>query len=334
MSSRVLRVRHGIGKTAFITVIALLLTLIVGAGVALSGKTGTSNFTSTTSVSQSSSSTNSLQSASDLEDGKASCISLNGLPDPTCTPGATNSNVTQSNIYSTICVSGWTSTVRPPVSYTEPLKVARIQDYKYTDTNLGDYEEDHLIPLELGGSPTSVFNLWAQSHQGAYTSYQKDSLENYLNSQVCDGKLKLVDAQQEIATDWVRYWQLYIGSIVSSTFSSTSATSSSIYTTANATAAGQPLMVQITYAHNPIVRGNTQTIYMATSPAIGNAPVSVLVTYASGATQKTFNTQTGPSGQVSVSWTIGSNSDPGTFQVKVTVEGQTFSSSFQVNPST
>lgn len=82
------------------------------------------------------------------------------LPDPFCQPGATYSVVTQSTINSTICVSGWTSTVRPPTSYTNPLKVTQIAQYGYSDTSTADYEEDHLIPLELGGSPTSALNLW------------------------------------------------------------------------------------------------------------------------------------------------------------------------------
>ncbi|MGW4529241.1 hypothetical protein [Amycolatopsis sp. NPDC004378] len=35
------------------------------------------------------------------------------LPDPACTPGALNPDVTQASIGSTICVSGWTATIRP-----------------------------------------------------------------------------------------------------------------------------------------------------------------------------------------------------------------------------
>ena len=67
------------------------------------------------------------------------------LPDPSCQPGATNPDVTQSTIGSTVCVSGWTSTVRPPTSYTNPLKVQQIAEYGYSDTSTADYEEDHLI---------------------------------------------------------------------------------------------------------------------------------------------------------------------------------------------
>src|SRR6266567_5179912 len=75
-------------------------------------------------------------------------------------PAATYSVVTQSTIGSTICVSGWTATVRPPTSYTNALKVTQIAQYGYSDTSTADYEEDHLIPLELGGNPTSALNLW------------------------------------------------------------------------------------------------------------------------------------------------------------------------------
>lgn len=324
-SAHVLRGELGIGRTALVGFIAAIIVIILGAGVALSMTTTTTSLTASSTATSSSasfsSSSISLQSESDLESGKAFCASVNGLPDPTCTPGATNSNVTQDNIYSTICVSGWTATVRPPTSYTNPLKIASIQDYRYNVTLLSDYEEDHLIPLELGGNPTSVYNLWAQPHEASYGSYQKDALENYLKSQVCNGKLQLAQAQREIATDWVQYWQLYKNSSGSS--STTTFATSARNTT-------QSVSVQITYAQNPIARGNTQVVYISTSPVIANTQVNVTVTYASG-DEKNFATLSDSFGKASVSWTIGSNSDPGTFLVLVTVDGGSYSSSFQVN---
>ena len=138
------------------------------------------------------------------------CTSVDGLPDPRCTPGAINPEVNQSDIYSTICVRGWTATVRPNETYTEDLKKLQIGYYGYSDTYLSDYEEDHLIPLEVGGSPTSPLNLWPQSHYGNYTSYDKDSLEDYVNAQVCDGKMTLTQGQQVFTTNWVYYWRLWI----------------------------------------------------------------------------------------------------------------------------
>jgi hypothetical protein len=123
------------------------------------------------------------------------------LPDSSRTPGVTDPAVTQANIGSTICKSGWTATVRPPESYTENLKEEQL-DNGYAvngDTRLGDYEEDHLIPLELGGSPTSTLNLWPEEHPSSYT---KDGVESDLNHAVCDGRVKLAPAQQAIAQNW------------------------------------------------------------------------------------------------------------------------------------
>jgi hypothetical protein len=85
------------------------------------------------------------------------------LPDPSCTPGVLNPDVTQDTIDSTICVSGWTSTIRPSTSYTNKLKAAGIVDYGYSDTSMSDYEEDHFVPLELGGSPTDPGNPVARA---------------------------------------------------------------------------------------------------------------------------------------------------------------------------
>ncbi|WP_327065442.1 hypothetical protein [Kitasatospora sp. NBC_01302] len=126
------------------------------------------------------------------------------LPDPSCTPGAVNPDVTQDTIDSTICVSGWTATVRPPTSYTNRLKAQQIVAYGYADTTMSDYEEDHFIPLELGGSPTSPLNLWPEPHAtvDGGSSYGKDGVETKLKNAVCAGKAGLTAAQNAIATDW------------------------------------------------------------------------------------------------------------------------------------
>src|SRR5579859_6584528 len=99
------------------------------------------------------------------------------LPDSHCTPGAINPDVTQDNIDSTICRSGFTKTIRPPVSYTSSLKREQIKEYGYTNTNTRDYEEDHFISLELGGNPTDPKNLWPEPHS---SPNEKDLIENYL----------------------------------------------------------------------------------------------------------------------------------------------------------
>ncbi|MCA1223785.1 hypothetical protein [Streptomyces sp. 8L] len=124
------------------------------------------------------------------------------LPDPSCTPGVYNSDVTQSTIDSTICVSGWTATVRPPTSYTNPLKAQGITDYGYADTDLADYEEDHQIPLELGGSPRDPGNLWPEPYSGTQTAHSKDGVETKLKNAVCDGRITLSAARTAIKKNW------------------------------------------------------------------------------------------------------------------------------------
>ncbi|GHE11167.1 hypothetical protein [Streptomyces alanosinicus] len=133
----------------------------------------------------------------------ASCSQSNlPLPDPACTPGDFNPDVTQSTIDSTICVPGWTGTVRPPSSYTTALKKKQIVEYGYADTNPSDYEEDHFVPLELGGAPRSEQNLWPEPHNGDKTSADKDVVENKLKKAVCGGEVTLAAAQKAIVDDW------------------------------------------------------------------------------------------------------------------------------------
>lgn len=133
-------------------------------------------------------------------------------PDPVLTPGALNPAVIQSNIASTICVAGFTTRIRPPTSYTNHLKLVQIAQYGYTDTTPGDFEEDHLISLELGGNPRDPANLWPEPHSAplpdgtAAGSTVKDGFENYLHRSVCDGSMTLALAQTEIARDWVAGW--------------------------------------------------------------------------------------------------------------------------------
>lgn len=131
--------------------------------------------------------------------GASTCHMQGVLPDPDCTPGSIDASVTQGNIHQTICVSGYTKTVRPPVSYTNSLKVQQIKEYGFADTNPYDYEEDHLISLELGGSPTDPKNLWPEPGR---SPNPKDRIENLCNQKVCDGEISLDVAQKEIASHW------------------------------------------------------------------------------------------------------------------------------------
>jgi hypothetical protein len=127
-------------------------------------------------------------------------------PDPIRTPGATNPDITPDNIQDNICNPNWsTKSIRPPVNYTNRLKIEQMREYADADTNPKDYEEDHLIPLEIGGNPTDPRNLWPEPYETSIPdggARFKDKVENYLHKQVCGGNLNLDQAQKEIASDW------------------------------------------------------------------------------------------------------------------------------------
>jgi hypothetical protein len=112
---------------------------------------------------------------------------------PTHTPGARYSKVTQGTIKTTICVKGWTATIRPPSSYTSALKRVQLVVWQYADTNQAHYEEDHLISLELGGAARSHKNLWPEPWSQAHKS---DPRENAWHKKVCNGTLTLRQAQK------------------------------------------------------------------------------------------------------------------------------------------
>lgn len=129
------------------------------------------------------------------------------------TPGALNKDVTQDNIASTVCKSGWTATIRPTVTYTNKLKTDQLNTtYKsYTaiwGTDSSKYEEDHLISLQLGGHPSDPKNLWPEPYEGM-GARKKDVVETALKRLVCAGTLKLKDAQKAIL-NWPTAYKKYV----------------------------------------------------------------------------------------------------------------------------
>ncbi|NJC73330.1 hypothetical protein HC031_26940 [Planosporangium thailandense] len=124
------------------------------------------------------------------------------MPDPVCTPGVVSTAVTQDNLSATICRSGYTKTVRPPASDTGAYK-RKVMGAYHDSGPPGDYEFDHLVSLELGGS-NDVGNLWPERNDhppdGAINS--KDPVENALHRAVCAHQVSLAAAQTAIATDW------------------------------------------------------------------------------------------------------------------------------------
>ena len=124
------------------------------------------------------------------------------VPDPKLTPGDTFEVTVQD-----LCVPGYTKKVR---NVPAEMKREVYEEYGITSHGSGDYEVDHLIPLELGGS-NSIKNLWPESHRTSpWNAQVKDRLEGKLHELVCSGQLDLKTAQQAIASNWIEAYKLYV----------------------------------------------------------------------------------------------------------------------------
>lgn len=128
---------------------------------------------------------------------------------PDSAPGALNPDVSQENIETTVCVPNWTSTVRPPVSYTNAVKKQEMADLGMT----GDphsVELDHRVPLACGGNPRDPRNLWPESWTGLRNAHAKDKLESFEHRAVCAHRITLAQCQAVFLGDfWTEYDKLF-----------------------------------------------------------------------------------------------------------------------------
>jgi len=111
--------------------------------------------------------------------------------------GVLNPAVAQATIGRTICVPRWTAKVRPPSSYTATLKRRQIAAMHLPGTP-ADFEEDHAVPLALGGAPRDPANLRPVPIGQARAD---DREETRLHVAVCAGRMSLAAAQRMIL-DW------------------------------------------------------------------------------------------------------------------------------------
>lgn len=123
------------------------------------------------------------------------CQARGPLPDPDCTPGAIFSEATKEKI----CFSGYSKTVRN-VSQKLKKEIFKMYGIEYP-VPFGSYEIDHLVPLALGGSNETA-NLWPKSAEPFPGFYEKNLAGDYLHEEVCDGKIALTVAQEQIAKNW------------------------------------------------------------------------------------------------------------------------------------
>lgn len=129
--------------------------------------------------------------------------SISGVPNP---------RITQANISQNICNRNWsTKSIRPPTSYTNPLKKKLCDAQKCGD--LSKYELDHRIAITDGGDPTNPNNLWLQAYEPHPGAHEKDRLEVLINKKICSGEITLKEGQNMLGGDWLKYYNLYLGGI-------------------------------------------------------------------------------------------------------------------------
>jgi len=107
------------------------------------------------------------------------------VPDPKLTPGNTFELTAQD-----LCVPGYAKKVR---KVPEEVRQEVYRENGIRSHGRSDYEVDHLISLELGGS-NSIKNLWPESYRTSpWNARVKNRLENGLHKLVCDAKNRLED---------------------------------------------------------------------------------------------------------------------------------------------
>ena len=179
------RRKHGQPTAPFIILIALVL-LMAGCTVNVSPSGGNSGANTPTT---------SGQPHWGKQTKTSGCAAHNGLPDSACTPG----DIFPSATKSVICKSGYAGSVR---NVPDSEKNQVYAEYGITHHTTGQYEVDHLVSLELGGS-NDISNLWPEAASPKPGFHEKDKVENYLHDQVCSGAIPLQQAQIEIATNWL-----------------------------------------------------------------------------------------------------------------------------------
>ncbi|MGA2417957.1 MAG: hypothetical protein ABSF55_01865 [Candidatus Staskawiczbacteria bacterium] len=128
------------------------------------------------------------------------CEISNDLPDRACTPGAIFFNATKDQV----CASGYSKSVR---NVPESEKNEVYAEYSIASHSAGQYEVDHFISLELGGS-NSIANLWPEAALPEPGFHQKDEVENYLHDKLCNGQISLQEAQYLVSNKWLEVYKL------------------------------------------------------------------------------------------------------------------------------
>jgi hypothetical protein len=136
------------------------------------------------------------------------------LPDPKLTPGVVL--ITDRNA---ICQPGYARRAR---AVSESVKRDVFKRYGIAVHHVGEYEVDHLVSLELGGSNTSdprssdyLKNLFPEPYSLVIDGRQmgareKDRAEDATHRAVCKGEISLREAQKQISSDWTVLYRRFV----------------------------------------------------------------------------------------------------------------------------
>ena len=243
------------------------------------------------------------------------------LNDLRVTPG-----VTFHVAVATICRSGYATSVR---DVPESEKNHVYAEYGITHHTTNQYEVDHLISLELGGS-NAIGNLWPElnNHPKGYLN-SKDILENRLHVLVCDGKVGLASAQKAIASDWVSAYHQYLGAwpkAKAKATQPTATTTTGVVTTTPASGA-----VTISSLIGSIAPGGHESLTVHSSKPSDSCTLAVTLPSGRPSTESGLGTTTASaSGVASWTWLIGSTTGAGTAQVSVSCGAGTATGIFTI----
>jgi hypothetical protein len=238
---------------------------------------------------------------------------LGALPDPACTPGDVFPGATREQV----CTSGYSSSVRDVTEIEKEEVYAECGIFMHAS---GEYEVDHLVPLEIGGS-NDPSNLWPEAAEPKPGFHEKDQVEDFLHDQVCDGAITLVQAQEEIAANWLAVYETLPGAInpLPQFAPASSSTQPAEPTLAEPTASGTGFRLDL--LSSPVLRGASASAAIQTA---AGAACSIQYTTPSGnrSTAEGLVPETADANGVCTwTWRIGISTRPGTGTVTIMANG-------------